>query len=215
MSNDTPSEHSTATPPSKKEGFDLGRILFNLTNSVEELRIDFNNIGSGKDERMIDLVTARLVRNTEFHHAVARAIVEEAKAEQSRRQSQGVEQQPMPTAELADGQEMKLTPQSAITAGYYDFENNNGYVEIALDETGEGVVGGTIYPKNEPPRLLDASISLDAAIICAVDRSYRHVTTQEPIVHASAGDKFWYRVDFWTDPEPQPDGDVASVRTEE
>lgn len=177
-------------PAVADEGFNLGKILVGIINNVEQLRREFNLIGSEGDERFLDLITARLMQNDAFvmrisDHLIRRAV-----------EARGGKPAPKPQPEEGALQ-VETIPKSSIIVGAYEFEDSQGFVTVKLDDTGEGVSGGVLHRTGQEPRVLNPNLMFDALMIQAVDRNYRHVTTHEPIMHINPDDKFWFKVEYF------------------
>lgn len=193
-------ESKDATPPNEN-AFNLGEILFKIIQNVDDLRTQFNGLGSEKNDRFLDLITARLMNNATFVETVSNHIIQKAVAmrAQSAHPAKPSPEDHVQTVLAEDGtpMEVRVKPKTSISVKYCEFEGSQGYVEVELSETGEDVVGGTMYPRQGMPRQLNPELSFDAALIQAVNQNYRHITTHEPIMHIERHHAFWYLVEYF------------------
>ena len=202
----------TVDSPLVKGGKTVGELFHTLISAQEELRILFNQIASPTDTKFIDLVVARLVKNDEFHKAMARSMFEAVGQVTAEQLSGTVPAAKAPVVDcppVGAGGAFSPNPVPRVTrdvsVGYYPFEGSNGYVDMTLDETGENVNGGEIT-EGAVTRTLDPENERDAAIIYAVNQSYTFLRTKaEPPVAVAAGDRFYFREVDHTKPEVAAD----------
>lgn len=157
--------------------------MLNLIQSVEELRLAFNEMASARNTALVDLIVARLSNDNVFMAKLAEAIYQQ------------VQRAKAPPPAPVEVPQMTLREVGSATAGFYPFEGYQFEGRVEVDpETDEVVRAFQKTSEDGDERPFNTEDIIDNTAFKAIKDNYAYKKkNDEPFDH---GLNFWYTVEI-------------------